>query len=166
MLVALSSGAAMADTGTTSFKAKITIQKVCNVNTVQATDLDFGNSSASAAANIDANSTITVKCTQGTAYTLGLTPGNNNSAGAGEMLAQNVAPMTGNNDKVAYTMYLDANRNPNQVWGNQIGTNTKSGTGQGLATSEVHTVYGRVTAAATNVKPDSYLDTVTVTLTY
>ncbi len=59
-------------------------------------------------------------------------------------------------------MYDFANSGYTTVWGNTIGTNTVTGTGTGAAQS--FTVYAQNTNA--NFTPDSYADTVGVTVTY
>jgi spore coat protein U-like protein len=68
----------------------------------------------------------------------------------------------GNTDTVPYRLYRNAARS--NVWGNVTGTNTVAGTGNGAA--QALTVYGRVLGASTNVRPDSYRDVVTVSVTY
>lgn len=157
-------GTAMAATSTSSFEARIIITKTCDVTTTAPTHLDFGTVAAGAT-NVDTTSTITVRCSKGTPYSIALSPTGSSTTGAGTMAALNVAPTAGNTDAVPYQLYSNAARS--QVWGSQGGTggNVKSGTGQGLGvTSDTHTVYGRV--PGTDYTPDSYKDTVTVTLTY
>ena len=67
-----------------------------------------------------------------------------------------------NPDKVSYQLYTDATGST--VWGSNSGTgsNILAGTGQGI--SQAVPVYAGVTN--TNVMPDNYSDTVTVTFTY
>jgi spore coat protein U-like protein len=68
----------------------------------------------------------------------------------------------GNTDTVAYRLYSNAART--SPWGGVTGTNTVAGTGTGQV--QALTLYGRVLGASVNVRPDSYLDVVTVGVTY
>ena len=168
LIVAGFSGHAMAATTSTStFLAKITITSTCDVTTTAPTEMNFGTEVAGANNNVSAQSTITVKCSKGTPYDIGLTPatsqtGTSAGAGKGLMNAQNVSPTTGNTDQVPYELYSDNAHS--KAWGDQVNTNTVHSTGQGLTVTDTHTVYGVV--PSTDFTPDSYQDTVTVTLTY
>jgi spore coat protein U-like protein len=62
---------------------------------------------------------------------------------------------------LSYGMYQDTGHSAN--WGQTIGTDTVTGTGNGSA--QAITVYGQ-TAAAQYVAPGSYADTITATITY
>jgi spore coat protein U-like protein len=57
--------------------------------------------------------------------------------------------------------YTDSGRTI--VWGNTVGTDTVSATGNGA--SQSYTVFGRVPAQTTPA-PATYTDTITVTVTY
>lgn len=140
---------------TTTFQVKFTVNKACSVS---ATNLDFGTQDATAT-NVpgSTNGTITVTCSKGTAYTIGLLPSNNSSTGAGTM----AGATTGNTDKVPYQLYQDSGLAT--VWGNTASTNTVGGSGTGSAQAAV-TVYGKVASA--NYTPDAYADTVTVNVVY
>ena len=146
---------AASNPATTTFKVKLTVQKACSVT---ATDLDFGSQDATAT-NFSAasNGTVTVTCSKTTPYVVGLAPSNGNAAGAGAMAGQT----SGNTDTVAYQLY--SNSGLTTVWGNSGASNGVSGTGTGSAATALP-VYGKVASA--NVTPDSYLDTVTVNVTY
>lgn len=61
---------------------------------------------------------------------------------------------------VPYQLYTNPARTT--VWGNTIGTNTVTGTGNGLI--QPLTVYGRVPSASAPAGP--YLDVITATITY
>lgn len=141
-----------------AFIVSATISKSCLVT---ADPLNFGSVvGLPGGANVDQTSTINITCTTPTSYTVGLTPSNNLTAGAGTMTPTGGVP--GNTDSVPYQLY----RNPGRtnVWGSVIGTNTVAGAGNGLV--QPLTLYGRVLGASTNVRPDSYQDIVTVTVTY
>ncbi|SFN28535.1 spore coat U domain-containing protein [Variovorax sp. OV329] len=150
---------------TATFDVKLTVVKACAVTAGAGSDISFGNQDANPTANLNATNSISVTCSKGTAYTIGLTPTNNDTTGAGLMSAQNVAPVTGNTDKVPYQLRKVSATGVE--WGN---TNTNgatvgngvSGTGTGLAQSIP--VYA--TVPSTNFTPDSYKDTVTVNVRY
>lgn len=148
-------GGAQAATTQATFDVKIRINNVCNVATAGAEDMDFGTH-ISTDTNIQQASTITLTCTPGATYDVGLDGGGSTDINARIMQGQAV----GNLDTVGYQLYTDAARSV--VWGNTVSTDTVGGTGTGVA--QVLDVYGEVTSA--NVSADDYLDTVTVTVTY
>ncbi|CAN7339147.1 Csu type fimbrial protein [Variovorax paradoxus] len=128
---------------------------------VTADPLNFGTiDGLPGMADRDQISTINVTCTTPTSYTVALTPSNNSTTGIGSMSPTGGVP--GNADAVPYRLYRDAARS--SPWGSVTNSNTVAGTGTGSAQSL--TVYGRVLGSSVNVRPDSYLDTVTVTVTY
>jgi spore coat protein U-like protein len=143
--------AGRAATTTTTFTAQIVIQDNCQI--ISADDLDFG-SVVSLTANVDATAIVEVQCTNTTPYNVGL-----NEGSSGGTIA--VRLMTSGSATVDYTMYSNAARTT--LWGNTIGTNTVSGIGNGAA--QQLTIYGRVPIQATP-DPDTYADTVTITVTY
>lgn len=122
--------------------------------TVAATTLDFGTRGVIDAA-IDAQSTVTVTCTNGAAYSVGLDGG---TSAAVDPTQRGMA-LGGNT--VRYGLYRDAARS--LPWGNTIGTNTVAGTGSGIG--QPLTGYGRV-PAQTTPPPGIYTDTIVVTVTY
>ncbi len=145
--------AASAQTATGSFNVRITIQADCRINS--ATALDFGTTGV-IAANIDQNNLVSVQCTNGTAYNVGL------SAGAGSGATVSNRLMTGpGGATVSYNLYRDAART--QQWGTTVGTNT--GTGAGNGQIQTIPVYGRVAPQATPA-PGVYTDTITITVTF
>ena len=158
-----STGATPAGCGGTAadnfpFVVTANVAKSCLVT---ADPLNFGTiDGLPGMADRDRFSTINVTCTTPTSYTVALTPSNNSTTGAGSMTPTGGVP--GNTDAVPYRLYSNAGRSVS--WGSVIGTNTVAGTGTGAA--QTLTVYGRVLGSNVNVRPDSYLDTVTVTVTY
>lgn len=163
MLVAISaialgtvSSSALAATKTDTFNVQIVIRKTCNITTA-ATDIDLGIVDADAV-NTSGTGTMSVKCSKNTAYTVGMTPSNANTGGAGSMAAQTA----GNLDAVPYQLYSDAGYSA--VWGNQA-ANDVDATGDGmLAAADLFTIYAR--AASADFVADTYIDTVTATVTY
>jgi spore coat protein U-like protein len=143
-------------TASSSFLVKLTINKACSVSTTGA--LDLGNANADSTTDVTQNaSNINVKCSKTTAYKIGLKPSSNSTNGVGAMAGTGT-----NTDTVAYALYQDAGNST--AWGNTAGTNTKDATGNG--TTQNYTVYGKVLGSALNVTPDSYSDSVAVTVTY
>ena len=137
---------------TNTMPVKIVIQNACNVATTAPTTLDFGTQGP-LVANIDQTATITVTCTTGASYNVGLDGG-----GGGNINARRMINGTNN---VGYQLYSNSGRTT--VWGTTIGTDTLAGTGNG--TAQTLTVYGRV-PAQTTPPAAVYNDTVNVTVTY
>jgi spore coat protein U-like protein len=121
---------------------------------VSASNLNFGTVGA-LVSSIDATSSISVQCTKGTPYAVGLGIG----TGPGATVANRL--MTSGPAQVSYSLYTNSGHTT--VWGNTVGTNTVSGTGNG--SSQGLTVYGRVPAQTTPA-PATYSDTIVVTVTY
>ena len=144
--------AALAATVTATMPVTITIQNACNVSSVAPTTLNFGTQGP-LVANVDQTSTITVTCTSGAPYNIGLDGG-----GSGNI---NARVMVNGANSVGYQLYSNSGRTT--VWGTTIGTNTVTGTGNG--TAQPYTVYGRV-PPQTTPPAGVYNDTVNVTVTY
>lgn len=137
---------------TSTFQPQITIQATCTI--VSASSLNFGSQGV-LAANVDQTSTLQVQCTNTTAYNIGFDAGTATGATVTSRQMSNAGAT------VAYALYSDTGRTTN--WGNTIGTDTVSATGNGAAQS--YTVYGRVPLQTTPA-PATYTDTITVTVTY
>lgn len=110
--------------------------------------------------NLSANSTIAVRCTSGTAFTVDL------STGAGTYANRT---MSNGTDTLAYNLYTTSGYTT--VWGDGTSTTGRgSGTGAGMAAANVQnlTVYGRLLASANTgpVGAGTYTDTITATITY
>lgn len=105
---------------------------------------------------VNQTGTITVLCTNGTAYNVGLDAG----TGTGASVSNRKMSASGGGT-LNYALYRDSARSNN--WGSTIGTDTVTGTGSGL--TQTLTVYGQIPASQTPLA-GSYSDTVTVTLTY
>jgi len=137
-------------TATTSFEVTVVVPASC---TLGASALAFGNYSGSV---LNATSTISVDCTNSTPYNVGLNAGTSSGATVANR------SMTGpSSTLLGYKLFSDAGRTTN--WGNTVGTDTKAGTGNGAV--QTLTVYGQIPAGEL-VRPGSYTDTVTATLTY
>jgi spore coat protein U-like protein len=143
---------AEAATAVGSFTARIVIQAECQV--VATSTLDFGTSGI-LIADVDQSTTFQVQCTSTTAYSVGLDAGT--TAGG----TTTTRRMTSGAATVDYAMFSDAARTIN--WGNAAGVDTVAGVGNGAA--QTYTVYGRV-PVQTAPAPNTYTDTVTITVTY
>jgi len=144
---------AEATTVTGTFNVTVTIAATCVLNS--ATNLNFGTQGV-LAAPINNESTITVTCTNTTPYNIGLDKGlNGGSVTTRQMKGVARAAL------VNYSLFRDAPMTLN--WGQTIGTDTLAGTGNGSA--QPYQVYGQIPAQTTPA-PDTYNDTITVTVTY
>jgi spore coat protein U-like protein len=143
-----------AATDTTTFTVSAQIVDSCDV---QATNLAFGAYSPSAGSAHNGTSTISVYCTVGTGYSLGLDVG----TGGGGFSARK---MTAGSNEISYNLFTSAARTT--VWGDgTASTGTVSGTGAGLFSAVSHTVYGQI-GINQDSAPGTYTSTITVTLTF
>jgi len=132
-----------------------TVTAACSVT---ATNIGLG-AVASTAINVQGTGTITIQCDPSTKYNVGLGPSNGNANGAGAMVGS-----AGNGSTVPYQLYQDSGYSI--IWGN---TATSTSTGNGVAGHgnghpQGYPVYVQVPSA--NFPPDTYFDTVTVTVNY
>ena len=143
-------------TTTTTFAVSATVASKC---TASATALAFGAYTPGTGA-ITNNSTISVKCTKNTPYTVALNAG----ATPGATVAQRL--MASGANTLQYNLYNTAALTA--VFGDGSGTSqTATGTGAGMATATSITVFGQLPDSASNQAaiPGSYSDTITVTVT-
>ncbi|WP_348760701.1 spore coat U domain-containing protein [uncultured Salinisphaera sp.] len=159
-LLAALAGPAWGDTKTSTFQVTATVLKNC---TIDSTNLAFGNYDPLAGTAVNQTSTVNVKCTLSTPYTVAL----NTGANAGNATAFSSRAMRGPADNLLkYQLYTDSARTA--IWGDGTnGTQTISGTGNGvlIATPQARTVYGQVPGGQ-DVQPGAYADTVVATITY
>jgi spore coat protein U-like protein len=147
-------GSALAATTTTTFQVTANVNAQCSIT---AANLGFGPVDP-IGADVDATTTLSVKCTKNSAYTVGLDAGTTSGATIAQRKMANGA------DTMNYNLYTDAARSA--VWGNTAGS-WASGTGAGMGTAQTLTVYGRVPTGQTNLAVGSYAETtITATVTY
>src|SRR5260370_804253 len=121
---------------------------------VSASGVAFGNYTATNIVNI--TGTVSVTCTSGTAYHVGL------NAGLATGATVTNRSMTGPSSALlGYKLFSNSGYTTN--WGNTVGTDTLAGTGSGAL--QALSVYGQVPAGQ-YVRPGSYTDTITATVTY
>ena len=122
---------------------------------VSATNLNFGAHGVLDSA-ISATNAINVTCTTGATYSVALSGGNSGAIDPTQRKMSNPA----NTEHVTYGIYRDSGHA--LPWGSSSGT-TVSGTGTGSA--QAITAYGLVPAQPTP-SPQTYSDTITVTISY
>ena len=140
---------ANASTATASIAVSATVLSSC---TIAASALAFGNYTS---VLLTGTTNLTVACTAGTAYNVGLDVG----LGTGATVAARV--MTFGVATLTYGLFSNTARTT--VWGPTIGTNTVVGAGTGLP--QVLPVYGQIPAGQL-AAPGLYGDTVPATITY
>jgi spore coat protein U-like protein len=136
----------------TNLTVTITITNQCTA--ASTTPVNFG-SHGFLSADVDNTGTITVTCTPGATYTVGLNAGTSSGA------TTTTRKMSGPGTAIDYQLFRETGRTSN--WGNTIGTDTVAGTGDG--TAQTLTVFGRVPAQATPIA-GTYNDTVQVSIDY
>jgi spore coat protein U-like protein len=139
LIILLAARPAVAGQASATFGVSATVLTNC---TVTASNLNFGNYSASAASPTNMSTSLSVTCTNGLAYTVDLNGGNSHS--------------------LNYQLYTT--NGYASIFGDGTGgTITVSGSGNGSAQSIP--VYGQI-ATAQYVPAGSYSDTISVTVNY
>ncbi|MDR3741345.1 MAG: spore coat U domain-containing protein [Terracidiphilus sp.] len=137
------------NSATTSFVLTVVIAANCSIS---ANPLAFGSYTG---ALLNATTTLSVSCTSGTAYNVGLSAGNGSGA------TVTTRAMTGpSSAQLKYSLFSNSGRTTN--WGNTTGS-WVGGTGTGAAQSL--SVYGQIPAGQYPT-PGSYTDTITATVNY
>lgn len=151
LILAGASGAHAAEE-TAQFQVRMVIEESCTISSAP-TDIDFLTHTRSTGTPVTATGTLSVNCSEGTPYQIGLDSGIH-SESAGERRMSNGSVL------VPYNLYQDATRT--NRWGNTEGTDMKSAVG--TATDQDHTVFGEV--PSTNFPAGTYTDTVTARVVY
>lgn len=119
-------------TGTaSSFTVQATVTASCTVNV---SNMDFGTIDAAIVAPVDQTASITVSCTNGSAYTVGLDHGIHAVDGG-----PSGRRMESGGNLIAYSLYHDASRSLS--W--ELGPGTVAA-GVGIGADQVLTVFGRL----------------------
>lgn len=150
---------AHAEEATADFDVRIEIQGICSVTAGAGSDIDLG-AVTSDQTNLAGSSDFTVNCSNSVPYYIGLAPSNGDTTGAGEM-----TPAGASTDTVPYQLRQTSGA-AGTIWGDTA-TTTAAGNGvgsTGTGTDQTHTVF--VTVPSANYQPDSYSDTVTITVNY
>lgn len=158
LAAAAAAGSAQAAEDSATFQVRLVITESCTISATAPTDIDFLSRVRSTSA-VDAQGTLTVNCSEGTPYQIGLsgganTAGDTTAPAAGERRMANGATL------VPYDLFRDSGRS--QFWGNTPGTDTQPGTG--TAANQAYTVYARL--PSTDFAAGTYADTVTARVVY
>lgn len=142
-----------AATRTATFNVTANIVSDCTIISIP--NVDFGNIGV---LNVQyfATSTVTIACTPGTAYTVGLDAGNV----AGSTIITRL--LSGPGGTITFSLFRDPGWT--QWWGTTPGSDTVGGTGTG--NNQSYTVYGRINWGQTTRSPGTYTTTITATVTY
>jgi len=157
-LMILTSLASAASPATTTFQVQASVVANCLVT---ANSLAFGTYDPTAA-DRDVDTTVSVRCTNGTGYTVALNAG----VTAGTTLA--LRKMTDGTNFMNYNLYRNALRT--EIFGDGTGgTFMASGIGAGLGLGQAITVnvYGRIPTGQDTLPIGTYTETtITVTVTF
>jgi len=145
-----STPASATTTVTTTFGVSATVQSTCLIS---ATALAFGTYTGVVD---NATSTVTVTCTNTTAYNVALSPGL--FSGATVTTRKMAGPSS---SSLNYSLYSNSGMTTN--WGQTSGTDTVAGTSLGVSQNII--VYGQIPASQ-YVTPGSYADTITASIIY
>jgi spore coat protein U-like protein len=154
---AVAAGVAQAATTTTTFAVTATVLSTCSAT---AATLAFPNYTPGGGPQIG-NTTISVKCTKNTPFTVALNAGST----TGDAFAQRL--MGSGANTLQYNLFTTSGLAT--IFGDGTGgTATVPGTGLGVATAASVQVFGQVPDSATNQAAiaGSYSDTITVTVIY
>jgi spore coat protein U-like protein len=156
--IAMLAGAPVpAGTTTTTMTVGTTLVSGCSVS---AGPLAFGSYTPGAGA-ITGSTTITLRCSNGALYAVGLNVGSTAGASYGTRLLANGA------STLQYNLYTSSART--SVWGDGSGsTQIVSGHSLGFTTPITLTVFGQVFDSSANqlTAPGNYSDTILVVLSY
>jgi spore coat protein U-like protein len=146
----------LAATNTGTFGVSATVDVAC---TVSGSALAFGSFNVLSGSNVDATSALTAKCTNGSAYTVGLNAGLGSSA---TVSTRKMTHATDTTKTLNYSLSTVASGGTN--WDDIGGASVASGTGNG--TDQSITVYGRVPTGQTSPIVGAYNDTITATINF
>jgi spore coat protein U-like protein len=133
----------------------------CTIDPATLTFVDYDPAGVHLAAPLDEVGTITVHCTQGTTYSIGL------DLGLHEAGTQRRMQGVTTGEFLEYELYRAAARGATDVWGDAPGS-LVSGSATTVAaglSDYTHTVYGRITAGQ-NVGVGDYSDSVAMTVNF
>lgn len=142
----------LAATKTATFTVTATVISDCSI--ASASNINFGSVGVMAS-NTDSTGTLSVTCTTGTTYNLGLDAGNaGGSTGTTRFMANGASTLQ-------YQLYSDGARAT--IWGNTVPSNTVQGIGTGSPATS--TIYARMPPQPTPAA-GTYTSTVTATITF
>lgn len=151
---------------TSEFAITTTITAVCAVDATAAainfTDIAAGTVGTDIS-NQQSAGDISVMCSNGAPYVINLSTAGNSASTTGEGV---MIGTSGNDDTITYQLNSTST---GTVWGStgELGTegNGVAGTGIGVTAPILHSVYATITSS-TDVKQDTYTDTITASVIY
>ncbi len=143
-----------AATTTSTMQVTLTVLSTCSVS---ALPLNFGVASANIDVPVDAETSVQVVCTAGTAYEVGMDAGSGTTAN----IASRELTNPQDDSVLQYSLFTDQARTDN--WGETVGVDTVGGLGDG--SPQLIPVYGQVFAPQV-ASQGEYTDSVVVTLTF
>jgi spore coat protein U-like protein len=152
---ALPAGQSLASTVQTTFQVTANVTVSC---TLFATDLAFGTYDTNNNQPLNAQSNVSIDCTNGANWNIGLDKGLH----GGNVTSRAMANDTDSSVLLDYAIYKDPAHTLN--WGETIGTDTVSGTGTGVV-QEIG-AYGQIPKKQTTATAGGYSDTITATATF
>lgn len=160
LLTTLLSSPAFATSQTVSanFNVTITILKQCSVTAPATINLGSVGANDLIATTTSSTQTYTVSCSRGTGYTIGFSSANDVSAGS----ATHQMKGTGSNTDVVQYNLFDATTGSTVPLDASMHVISDTGTG----TSQTKSLKAQVVNYTSAVGPDTYTDTVTMTVTY
>lgn len=171
IILLISSNNVLASTTSTTFTVTATVASAC---TVAAANLSFGNFTNSA--DVNALTNLTVTCTNGTPYNIGLGLGAGSGASASSRIMTNTASSgAASGSLLKYNLYLPDTSSPTSctsystVWIAATSVTAASGNYSSTGTGSVQSiaVCGKVPLSGNSgAYIGSYSDTIAVTLYY
>jgi spore coat protein U-like protein len=149
-------GNANALTAPGTLTVNATVLKVCLISNGT---LSFGNYDPTASSALTASTTVTLTCTPGSTYNIGMNAG----GGSGATVALREMTLGGGSATLGYKLFQDSGDTIN--WGNTVLTDTEAGTTSTSALANTINVYGQIPANEV-AGAGSYSDSVTMTVTY
>ncbi len=151
-LIALPSAHAATTGGTLTVTASVA--SVCLISNGT---LAFGSYDPTSGSVHNGSTTVTLTCTLGTPYKIGL------DAGTGSGATVSLRKLTSGGNTLSYRLFRDAGRTLN--WGNTPSTDTLDATSSAGSLTNTITIYGQIPASEA-VPTGSYSDSVAITVTY
>ncbi len=153
-VAALGSEQSLAATTSGTLTVSATVASACLISNGT---LAFGVYDPSSSTALNGSTTVTLTCTLGTAYQIGM------AAGAGSGATVSLRKLTSGANTLGYRIYRDSGRTLN--WGNTPGTDTLDATSSAVTLANTITVYGQIPTGEA-VPTGTYADTVAITVTY
>lgn len=152
--VMIAAPAANAATASGTLTVNASVASVCLISNGT---LNFGSYDPTSGSILNAATTLTLTCTPGTTYKIGMGVG----SGTGATVA--LRQLTSGSNTLAYKLFRDSSRTLN--WGNTAGTDTLDTASSSSALSNTINIYGQIPANEA-AAAGSYADSVAVTVSY